>query len=97
MSVDCKAKEQQVDSTPNKKLKSTVEHEIIRNPRLRKREKIANSSNIVEKDSQNTSAIGKIKNNPRPHPYAIYGRTKEGNKKENAVETGSSQEDITLP
>ncbi|KAJ4428601.1 hypothetical protein ANN_24645 [Periplaneta americana] len=94
MSVDCKVQEQQVDATPNKKLKSTVEHEIIRDPRLRKREK--NSSNIVEKESQNTSTIGKIKNNPRPHPYALYGRTKEGTKKENAVETGSSQE-ITLP
>ncbi|KAJ4446443.1 hypothetical protein ANN_13139 [Periplaneta americana] len=95
MSVDCKAQEQQVDATPNKKLESTVEHEIIRNSRLRKRE-IANSSNIVEKESQNISTIGKIKNKPQPHPYEIYGRTKEGTKKENAVETGSSQE-ITLP
>ncbi|KAJ4437705.1 hypothetical protein ANN_17850 [Periplaneta americana] len=50
MSVDCKVQEQQVDATPNEKLKSTVEHEIIRDPRLRKRE-ITNSSNIVEKES----------------------------------------------
>ncbi|KAJ4431246.1 hypothetical protein ANN_19843 [Periplaneta americana] len=56
ISVDCKAQEQQVDATPNKKLKSTIEHEIIRDPRLRKRE-LANSSNIVEKESQNTSTI----------------------------------------
>ncbi|KAJ4451297.1 hypothetical protein ANN_02758 [Periplaneta americana] len=48
-----------------------------------------------EKNTSNTYPSNKIKNSPRPHPYAIYGRTKEGSKKDGADGKSLPKEDKT--
>ncbi|KAJ4435276.1 hypothetical protein ANN_23854 [Periplaneta americana] len=70
--------------TPSKKLKPTTQQENSRDPRLRSRD--AGPSNAAtDKNSPHVNPSSKTKNSPtRPHPYAIYGRTKESNKKEGA-------------
>ncbi|KAJ4447537.1 hypothetical protein ANN_09544 [Periplaneta americana] len=70
--------------TPSKKLKPTTQQENSRDPRLRSRD--AGPSNAAtDKNSPHVNPSSKTKNSPtRPHPYAIYGRTKESSKKESA-------------
>ncbi|KAJ4433174.1 hypothetical protein ANN_15431 [Periplaneta americana] len=69
--------------TPSKKLKPMAQNEFTRDPRLRSREDgAASGSSASEKNTSTTYPSNKVKNSPRPHPYAIYGRTKDGSKKD---------------
>ncbi|KAJ4437581.1 hypothetical protein ANN_17726 [Periplaneta americana] len=56
-----------------------AQNEFTRDPRLRSREDgAASGSSSSEKNTSTTYPSNKVKNSPRPHPYAIYGRTKDG-------------------
>ncbi|KAJ4440324.1 hypothetical protein ANN_08463 [Periplaneta americana] len=86
----------QPTETPPKKLKPMAQHECTRDPRLRSRDDGAvPGSSASEKNTTNTYPSNKIKNSPRPHPYAIYGRTKEGSKKDGADGKSLPKEDKT--
>ncbi|KAJ4446232.1 hypothetical protein ANN_12926 [Periplaneta americana] len=68
---------------PSKKLKPMAQNEFTRDPSLRSREDgAASGSSSSEKNTSTTYPSNKVKNSPRPHPYAIYGRTKDGSKKD---------------
>ncbi|KAJ4437959.1 hypothetical protein ANN_13898 [Periplaneta americana] len=60
-----------------------AQNEFTRDPRLRSREDgAASGSSSSEKNTSTTYPSNKVKNSPRPHPYAIYGRTKDSSKKD---------------
>ncbi|KAJ4442364.1 hypothetical protein ANN_03950 [Periplaneta americana] len=80
--ASCTLQLEEPTETPSKKLKPTTQQENSRDPRLRSRD--AGPSNAAtDKNSPHVNPSSKTKNSPtRPHPYAIYGRTKESSKKE---------------
>ncbi|KAJ4429091.1 hypothetical protein ANN_26092 [Periplaneta americana] len=82
---------EQSEETPVKKMRQT-QHEFPRDPRLRGRESGPNVT-ATEKNMFATHTSNKMKATQRPHPYAIYGRTKEGSKKDSTDEKSAPQED----
>lgn len=80
--------EDEEESTPTKKLKTKTENTRSRDPRLR-----SSPQNLQEKRETANVSVNKEKHTQRSHPYAVYGRSKEVNRKENTAEVMDKRDD----
>ncbi|KAJ4444044.1 hypothetical protein ANN_05833 [Periplaneta americana] len=92
--TDCNNQEERSVGTPSKKLKQK-QHDFPRDPRLRGRDS-GPSVTSPEKNLLSTHTSNKMKTTQRPHPYAIYGRTKEGGKKDSTDDKSIPQDDLQI-